>query len=142
MRKIVQTIVLLCLVLYPVFLHASSHLPPGDEKRGRTSFYRGAYETAIEEYHHLWIQDRKNKARAKDLAAVLQADQQFERAQKVLAQAGIRGQLLGEALLAAGNFNDARYEFKYVLEQPVKHSQARFFLGLLEYLQGNYAKAA
>ncbi len=59
MRKIVKTMVLLCLVLCPVFLHASGHLPPGDEKRGRTSFYRGAYGTAIEEYLRLWIQDRK-----------------------------------------------------------------------------------
>ncbi len=141
MRKIVKTIVLLCLVLCPVFLHASGRLLPGDEKRGRTSFYRGEYGTAIEEYLRLWIQDRKNKARAKDLAAVLQADQQFERAQKVLAQAGIRGHLLGEALLAAGKFNDARYEFEYVLKQPGKHGRACFFLGLLEYLQGNYTKA-
>ncbi len=142
MRRIVQTIGLLCLALYPVFLQAGSRLLPGDEKRGCVGFYRGAYATAIEEYHRLWIRDRKNQALAMDLAAVLQADQQYHQAQKVLAQAGIRGQLLGEALLAAGDFADARYEFEYVLEQPGKHGRARLFLGLLDYVQGNYAKAA
>jgi SpoIID/LytB domain protein len=142
MKKMLQTIGLVCLLLYPAILYASGRLPPGDEERGRTGFYRGEFETAIEEYHRLWVRDRKNQALARDLAAALQADQQYHKAQKVLAQAGVRGQLMGEALLAAGDYKEARYEFEYVLEQPGQHGRARLFLGLIDYQQTNYAKAA
>ncbi|MCD4813570.1 SpoIID/LytB domain-containing protein [bacterium] len=115
---------------------------PGNEERALAAFYQGEYPAAIEEYERLVAVHKEKTAWVLDLAAAMMAEGRFADAAKVLKQNRLYGLRTVEAVMAEGDRSTARKILQEMLESPEPPRQTRIYLGLVEYLDGNYAESA
>ncbi len=130
-----------CVSVVPTLTWAMDPPVLDEDYSAEISFYRGNLKKAQDEYERLVAQDPSNQPMALNLAAVLLERGEGRDAARVLERAEVHGHELGEAYLAAGEFDRAAKELTLALGKPGSHWRSRILLGLIAASQNRHPDA-
>jgi peptidoglycan hydrolase-like amidase/tetratricopeptide (TPR) repeat protein len=133
--------VLASLCLSPLSAWGNGSSALSEDYSAEIAFYRGNLKQAQDEYERYISRNPDDQAMAMNLAAVLLERGEGRDAARVLERANVHGHELGEAYLAAGEFDRAAKELTIALGQPGSHWRSRILLGLIAASQNRHPEA-